>query len=168
MVKIEKKDGIDRYVVVLPEESLHQDFNPDTQMPFASEAEAAAWEAKFKDAKPTPVVVAAKPVLEITLDKAVAAADGAAAITAVFAIRDKKGAVVTAFSGSYKVVIRNADGGIVKTVKIPVSAGQGTINIKSKNALKYQLRSGDFTQTTTAFDLLSFEFVDEITTEVIL
>lgn len=54
MVKIERINGIDRYVVVVPEESLFQDFNPNTQMPFASESEAIDFENKFRAAKPKP------------------------------------------------------------------------------------------------------------------
>ena len=36
-----------KYVCVLPEYNLHQDLNPDTQQPFASQTDAQAWETAY-------------------------------------------------------------------------------------------------------------------------
>lgn len=36
-----------QYIVVLPEQSIRQEFNPDTRQPFASEAEALAWQDAY-------------------------------------------------------------------------------------------------------------------------
>lgn len=36
-----------KYVVVLPDYGVRQDFNPDTRAPFATSAEALAWETAF-------------------------------------------------------------------------------------------------------------------------
>jgi hypothetical protein len=54
MVRVDKINGIDRYVVVIPEESIYQPENPDTGKPFASQADAEAWQTKFVAAKPAP------------------------------------------------------------------------------------------------------------------
>jgi hypothetical protein len=66
MVRVDKINGIERYVVVIPEESLYQPENPDTGKPFVSQADAEAWQAKFTAAKPKPApVIEPDPIPEI-------------------------------------------------------------------------------------------------------
>ena len=36
-----------QYIVIIPEESIRQEFNPDTRQPFVTEAEAQAWQDAY-------------------------------------------------------------------------------------------------------------------------
>ena len=106
------------------------------------------------------------PVLEITLDKPTALADGQDAITLSFSVHQPDGKPVD-LKGDFKIILRDGAGHITRLFLVSISGGSGNYRIKSRTPGRFQLLPGDF-KTVRLISPVFFDFVEPASEEIML
>jgi len=139
-------EGNDRVEIPSPDPSLvGKIYDPETR--------------SFKDPKPLPL-------LHLQLDKRTALADGQDSIVVSFAILDAQGNQVD-LQGDFKVLLRDAEGRLVKVFLVSLSGGKGTYRLKSTRPGRFAFLPQDF-KATRLPEPVFFDFVEPVSQEEII
>ncbi len=104
------------------------------------------------------------PIVEVTLDKQTAVANGTDAINFNFTIKNEiTGETIISFSGVYEIPVRKVDTNeIYKVFRINVTSGQGQFVVKSNTAGAFMLHPEDFRHAKLKEPVV-FKFVEDKT-----
>lgn len=138
-----------RYIVIIPEESIRQEFNPDTRQPFASEAEAQGWQDTFmanlaaaKAAAETEAAAAEQTRLsalihlDIVADQTAVPVGTAINITAT--LKDGHGDVVP-LNQVFAVPIQDSNGNVARIKGVTLVNGTASLSLTFDRSGYYQI-----------------------------
>lgn len=138
-----------QYIVIIPEESIRQEFNPDTRQPFASEAEAQGWQDAYMAS-----IVAAKAAAEAAAAAAEQArlsallhldivADSTAVpvgapVNIVATLKDGHGNVVP-LNQAFAVPIQDSSGNVARIKGVTLVNGVASMSLTFDRSGYYQI-----------------------------
>lgn len=138
-----------KYIVIIPEESIRQEFNPDTRQPFASEAEALGWQDAFmasitaaKAAAEAAAAAAEQARLSALLHLDIAADNTAVAVGApvniTATLKDGHGATVP-LNQAFAVPIQDSSGNVARIKGVTLVGGVASLSLSFDRSGYYRI-----------------------------